>query len=297
MTQNNEQVFALVYEQTDASLNDGVSKLTVEQNCVANQWNPTTGELSSSDSGVEFTTTQSSALACPLFTANALIQFIDEYKWIFGIVFIVVGLFFAFFGFKLFQIALFIVGTVVVSFLILFIFYATFLKENTKEWVGWTVFACSILLGLLAGFLLVKLEKFAGAILAGWGGFLLGVLLCETVLYFAKSAVLFWVVNVAFAIIFAALGFFMFDHAVMISTAFIGSYMTMKGIGIMAGGFPNIYVLIEMIENNAINTIPGVFYAYLAGIIILTVICTVIQYKFFLKKKQQDEVHPYNKLN
>jgi hypothetical protein len=236
-------------------------------------------------------------MACPVFTMNALIQFIDEYKFIFGFAFIGFGIFFGILGFKLFQIALFIVVTMAVSFLILFIFYATFLSTNTASWVGWLVLAFAVLLGLVGGFLATKVEKFAGAILAGWGGFLLGVLLNETVMWLANSAVLFWIVNVVCALIFFGLGLAFFDHAICFATAFIGSYMIMKGIGIMAGGFPNIYVLIEMIENNAINTIPGVFYAYLAGIIILTVICTVIQYKFFLKKKQQDEVHPYNKLN
>ena len=236
-------------------------------------------------------------MACPVFTMNALIQFIDQYKFIFGFSFIGLGIFFAIFGFKLFQIALFIVATMVIAFLILFIFYATFLSDNTASWVGWLVLAFAVLLGLGGGFLATKVERFAGALLAAWGGFLLGVLLNETVMWLASSAVLFWVVNIVMALIFFGIGLKFFDHAICFATAFIGSYMIMKGIGIMAGGFPNIYVLIQMIEQNAIDTIPGVFYAYLAGIIILTILATWIQYKFFLKKKQQEEAHPYNKLN
>jgi hypothetical protein len=116
---------------------------------------------------------------------NAFIQFVDQYAWMFGTGFIVIGLFLAFLGRKLFNVAVFIVTTMIVTGLILFIFYATFLESNTEAWVSWTVLALSILLGLVCGFFMVKLEKFAGALLAGFGGFCLGVVLNETCLYLA----------------------------------------------------------------------------------------------------------------
>lgn len=182
---------------------------------------------------------------------------------------IVLGIFFAFFGFKLFQVALFIVATLVVMGLLLFIFYSTFLQTNTEAWVGWLVFAVSVVLGLVAGVLSVKLQDFAGAILAGWGGFLLGVLINETVLWLAGSAALFWIINVVMALIFAALGYKFTKEAEVLATSFIGSYMMMKGVGIMAGGFPNIYAIINLIEAGAWDSIDPVFYAYLAGVLIL----------------------------
>lgn len=235
-------------------------------------------------------------MACPVFTVNALIQFVDEYAWLFGTGFIVIGLFLAFLGKKLFNFALFIVTTLIVAGLILFIFYATFLQDNTASWVSWTVVSISILLGLLGGYLMVKMEKFGGALLAGWGGFCLGVILNETVLYLANSSALFWCVNIGLAIIFAILGFVMFDTAVILATSFIGSYMTMRGIGIMAGGFPNEYVLINEIEAGAYNNIDPVFYAYLAGIVIMFILSSIVQFKIH-KKQKEEEQHPYAKLN
>jgi hypothetical protein len=291
--------FSLLYTNTDSSSNLGVEELYVIQHC-QDDWSYNgvqTMGMSQGPNGISYYTEQNSKIACPVFTMNALIQFVDQYKFIFGFAFIGLGIFFGILGFKLFQIALFIVVTLAVAFLILFIFYATFLSTNTASWVGWLVLAFAVLLGLLGGFLATKIEKFAGAILAGWGGFLLGVLLNETVMWLANSTVLFWIVNVVCALIFFGLGLAFFDHAICFATSFIGAYMFNKGIGMMAGGFPNIYVLIEQIEAGAIDSIPGVFYAYLAGIIILTIVFTVIQFKFFLKKKQQTESHPYNKLN
>lgn len=297
ITENGEMSFALVYSNSDSSTNGGVTDLYVTQTCVAGQSFVDTGALTKGSTSATYYSSQSSNYACPVFTANALVQFLDEYKFVFGFLFIGIGLFMAVLGFKLFQAALFIVVTIVVSFLLMFIFYATFLSANTKEWVGWTVFASSVLIGLLAGFLMTKLEKFAGAVLAAWGGFLLGVLLNETVLWLANSAVLFWCVNIIMAIVFGILGFVMFDHAVCFGTAFIGSYMTFKGIGIMAGGFPNIYVLINEIESGAVASIPGVFYAYLTGIVVMTGLCSYAQWKCWVAKKREEESHPYSQLN
>lgn len=292
---NGDQVFTLNYENTDSGSNMGVTNLYVQQNCDSSAEIVTTTALTEISAGV-YETTQTSKTACPIFTANALIQFVDEYAWFFGIGFIAIGLFLAFLGRKIFNATLFIITAIIVAGLILFIFYATFLEDSTAAWVGWTVLGFAVLLGLVAGFLMVKFEKFGAALVAGWGGFCLGVLLNETVLYLATSAVLFWCVNIGLALICAILGFVLLDQTVILATAFIGSYMTMRGIGIMAGGFPNEYVLINMIESGAIDNIDPVFYAYLAGIVVLTILASIVQFKMY-KKSQEDGQHPYSKLN
>jgi len=67
------------------------------------------------------------------------------------------GLFFCFLGYKLFQVALFIVVTLVGAGLLLFICYATFLADNTSTALSWTMFSVCCAVGLLAGFLSIKL--------------------------------------------------------------------------------------------------------------------------------------------
>jgi len=245
---------------------------------------------------VTYETYQTSSMACPVFTANAFLQFVQDYAWCFGTAFIVLGLFLAFLGRKLFNVAIFMVATIVVAGLILFIFYATCLSTNTEAWVAWLMVACSVLVGLLGGFLAYKLEKVGAALLCAWGGFCLGVLLNETCLYLVSSAALFWCVNIGLAIVFGILGFVLFNQAVMIATSFLGSYMTMRGIGIFAGGFPNEYALINMIEAGAIDNIDPVFYAYLAGIFVMTIIASIVQFKMFAKMEEAEK-HPYNRLN
>jgi len=50
--------------------------------------------------------------------------------------------------------AVFVAGTVVVAFLILIIFYATFLSDKTQSWVSWLVVSFAIIAGLVAGYFL-----------------------------------------------------------------------------------------------------------------------------------------------
>lgn len=79
----------------------------------------------------------------------------------------------------------------------------------------------------------------------------------------------------------------------MISTALIGSFMTMRGLGLIFGGFPNEYVLLSMIKTGDVSNIDPIYYAYLAGIIAMTIICSLVQFKMF-HKMTDEEKHPYD---
>ena len=83
------------------------------------------------------------------------------------------------------------------------------------------------------------------AILAGWGGFMLGLLINETVLYKAKSEALFWCVGIAVAILFAVLTFWIYNEVLIATTSFMGAYFFWRGISLYAGGFPNEFELIK----------------------------------------------------
>ena len=162
-----------------------------------------------------------------------------------GSIFIVFGIFLAFFGRKLLPIAIFIIFTFLLTTIVLTILYSTVLANNTTPWISWTVVSLSIVAGVAGGFLGIKLQRMSAVIIAAWGGFCLGILLNESVLYMFKNETLFWCVNIGLAIVFGFLALAFFNEAVILSTSFVGSYLTMRGIGLMAGGFPNETVLIH----------------------------------------------------
>ncbi len=200
---------AVNYTNFEPTTNGGVTFLTVELICDSSANPPIQGDLVPVGSG--YTTTLTSTSACPIFTYNAFIQWLDTYAVIFGAIFMILGIFLAFFGRYLLKIAVFIAGTVLIAFIILVVFYSTFLSDKTASWIGWLVVSFAVIAGLVGGYFLQKYERFDAALLGAWGGFTLGVILNETVLYLATSTVLFWCVNVGLALICAVAGFFAFN--------------------------------------------------------------------------------------
>lgn len=230
-----------------------------------------------------------------MYTINALTQFFEQYYWLFGTLLIVAGVFFTFLGRKLFQVAVFVVGMVITVFAILILFYTTFLNDNTESWVGWTVLAFSILIGCGIGFLFTKLVRPAGAILAGWGGFMLGLLINEAWLANYGSQAVFWCVCIGVALVCAIPGFILFNQAIMISTSFIGSYFIMRGISLFAGGFPPAMELVAEVKSGAITSVEPAFWGYVAGIVVVTILGSVVQFKMYAKMEEEKK-HPYDRL-
>jgi len=82
----------------------------------------------------------------------------------------------------------------------------------------------------------------------------------------------FWIVNIGCAITCAVLAYKLFNPAVILGTAFIGSYLLMRGIGMYAGGFQNEYTIVSEIESGTAANILWTTYAYLAGMIVVFII-------------------------
>ena len=66
------------------------------------------------------------------------------------------------------------------------------------------------------------------------------------------------------------------EVVVIMLTSFIGSYALIRGISLYAGGFPSEASLQEELASHAITweQMPKVFYGYLAGIVLLTIVTT-----------------------
>jgi hypothetical protein len=92
-----------------------------------------------------------------LFEISALWVFLENYKYIFGAALILIGLFLGLLGRKLWVVAIFMISAFLTMGLILLVFYTTFLKSNTADWVGWTVLGCSLIFGVILGLVMTKL--------------------------------------------------------------------------------------------------------------------------------------------
>lgn len=169
---------------------------------------------------------------------DAFWTWVTNNKWAMFAIALVIGFIVCFFGRKLWKPIFFLSGVLLTVFLVLIIFYTTFLNDNTASWVGWTVIGCSVLVGLLVGYIFMKISKLGAFVLAGWGGFCLGLLIWNSFLYLATSSdVLFWLFNVGVGVIMGILALIFFDHIIILMSALAGAYVFVAGIGRVAGRY------------------------------------------------------------
>lgn len=154
------------------------------------------------------------------------------------IIAIVAGLIICFLGRKLFRPILFIAGIMLGVCLVWLICYSTFLKSDSRAWVFYVVLVISLLIGLAIGYLLFKLAKIGAFILAGWGGYTLGLLLYNAFMYkVASGQAFFWCWTLGLALVCAILALCLFEHVLILSTSLLGSFLVINGIGLVAGHY------------------------------------------------------------
>lgn len=179
-------------------------------------------------------------------------------------------------GRKLFKPTICLLGALAFVFISMLFFYTVFFNSNTKTWVGWVVLSASVLVGTIVGLLLAKMTRVGVAVLAGWGGFSLGLILYSAFLYKTESQIAFWACIIGFTIIFAVLSFFIIDHILIISTSLIGSYGFIRGISLYAGHYPNEFTLAELLKTGLYTEIDPLFYAYLGALIVFFIFSCII---------------------
>lgn len=245
-----------------------------------------------------YSTTLTGDLACPVYSLNAFFLFVEEYNWLFAIILMCIGLPFCFMGRKLFSCLVFTVGIMLTVSIVCLIFYSSFLSSSTEPWTFWVVLSCSIIGGIAVGFVLFKCQKLGAACIAGWGGFLGGVVINTTFLFTTKQQWLFWVVAIGCALAAAAMAFCAYIPTVITVTSFTGAYMFIRGISLFwPESYPNEFNLAKDIKNGSIEHIEYWFYLYLGFMLVFTVLGTTVQckhYKAEVEEKGEDGIHhPY----
>jgi len=230
----------------------------------------------------------SSKVGCKYDQLSVIWKWFTNNKWIMFAVFFVLGLTFCFAGRAMIKATLCFLGVIISAFVIIYIFYSTFLKRDTELWIVWVVLGGAVLVGLLLGFILQKYSKVGAFALAGWGGFTLGLILYNTFAYkiVGGSAAGYWCFIIGCALVMGILGYFLHDHIIIQCTALFGSFLAVYGVGLVAGHYPNPFTIQEMIKNGVLDNIDPLYYAYLGGNLVLYIAGCVVQYRH--KKKYPD---------
>lgn len=209
---------------------------------------------------------------------NPFFRFIEKYYYLFGAILIIVGFIVGVFGKPLFKPTICIVGAFVFLVVALLFIFSVFFNKDTPQWVSWLVFIISLIFGCIIGLILAKLSRLGVAVLAGWGGFCLGLVLYNAFIYKIDNTkrVAFWIVNISLGVICGIASIFLFNHVLIFATSIVGSYAFIRGISLYAGGYPDELDLIELIKYGGDYTLPNSFYGYMAGFIVASIICIII---------------------
>ena len=190
-----------------------------------------------------------SYIGCVKLDVNPFIKFMNTYSYLFGVVLIVIGFIVGVFGKPLFKPTVCVVGTLVFLNITTLFLFTLFFSRDTKEYVFWIVWSVCFILGGLFGLIMAKVSRLGMGVLAGWGGFCLGLILYSAFMYKLDDdrMIVYWCFNIGIAIIAGILSIIVFNHALIISTAIVGTYSFVRGISMYAGGFPNEMEIVNMI--------------------------------------------------
>ena len=235
--------------------------------------------------------------ACPKYNVYAMWNRMIENKWIFGLIIIGLGIFFCFFGEEFIKISQILAGGAVALVLFMYLIF-----NNTEitmySWQFWLIIVLALVIGCLAGYFMSLITWLPGVVFGGLLGFVLGLVLYNLFLRFIQSnpATIFWITMIACIVGGCIFGYFFEESICIISTSICGAYAIIRGLSIIAGGFPDerqVYELGQKGEWDQMKKLlDAAVYGYLAGFIILAIAGMYVQFKYFYdgdKKKKKDD--------
>ena len=226
---------------------------------------------------------------CAVFSYDSLHIFLEKYAAFWGAALIILGIFLAFFGNKFVSAVLFMVGMIffLVAGVGITFYFLQKAEKETSNVANWIIIGGFALVSIPVGYGVMKARKYGIAMLAVWGGVMLGLLLTSTFLLASKVA--YWCIVIGCGVIVGLFALKAQETVVMGCTSFIGAYAIVRGISLYVGEFPSEGSLQDMIEKGILtwDNFPKAFFAYLAGIVVIFVASFYYQYKHNKKSEKE----------
>jgi len=275
--------FTLTYVSNENCTSDASKKFTFTINavCDRNGTEKTTG-YKKNVCNAEITHTGKEACAALSFNIDDFFTAIGPFL---GIILLVFGTAMTFAGNKLLLLAfaaLIFLGVTGATFMVV---YNLFLSNATMG-VYVTVAIISSILGGVAAYFSQKFAKaWATTLLAAWAGFVAISFLVKLVgIYNQYATFTLTIIGTGLAAYF---GRKLDKHIKSFGTAFIGSYLLIRGIGVYAGGYPSESAIAKQTEAGNVAEYNPLVWAYFAGFIFFIVAGTFVQFKYL--KKEDDK--------
>ena len=250
--------------------------------------------VDSATNAYKVTLTVESYEACAKVNFFFIFKFIQDYKVIFIIILIVFGLFNCLLGKKFSKVTSLILTIFTVTVLVL-IFSQFVLPSGCADWIIIVMLVVGLILGTVAGIFAFRHHKTVIAFLVGGiCGFFLGQFLYS--LFGNRIPVNGIVMNIVFVLvsigILILITFKFKKEIVIIGTSFIGAYIFIRGISLLAGHFPDEFTIADLVNNGEYEQVKDLLtwhvYVYLTFIVIITILSAIFQFKFNKEKDGEE---------
>lgn len=252
-----------------------------------------TGQITNNDPCHPEIELVSSIGGCDLLTNSPIWVYLEAAEPYLGWAALAGGFIICFYGFKLLKPSLFLGGFLSCIVLALLFCYAVYAEsiEDLKSTFYYFI-AGGAVAGIIVGWLLARYIKVGAAVLAGWGGFCLGLVLNEAFFFRFEYKWVFWTANILCILVCAALTFKLFDPTIIAATSFSGAYFMVRGVSCYAGHYYNEFTMVRLLQSGAIETIDPFYWCYVAGFVIFGGLGIFIQWRYRPKEKK---THPYHR--
>ena len=161
---------------------------------------------------------------------------------------VILGVFYVIFGLKMFKVTIFLFAMVTVVAVFLLVSFGFIISDGAGKWIGWIILGVGVLIGVLAGWCLLKCVRIGIFLLGAWPGAVCGLLLYNLFLHYIAGSVLLWVVVGALFITGGVIALCLEDHAIIIGTSVLGSYLIVRGLSLVIGEYPNEFTVYDEID-------------------------------------------------
>ena len=232
--------------------------------------------------------TGSHVKACSLISVTKFSRYFVNNPAILGVIAIVFGLIVAFQGRKFFEYTIFATGSIV-GFgitMLLFQFLSMLSSKQGSElsFLGSLFsYAFSLAMAIFLGYILYRMLDIGAAIMGAIGGVFLALTVNQVLFFWVDgqaSEIIFWTLALLLGVYLAYLSKVQYHNIVILGTAVLGAYSTVRGLSLFfPGTFP---VETEIFKQIAEDTIDPLFYSYVAGFIVTSIVGALYQ------KRQKD---------
>lgn len=217
--------------------------------------------------------------ACAITNYYYISKFCTENKYLIVIAFSVVGLLLAFIGMKFFWVSLAIMISIVIITIVMWLYL---LIASLVGYYGNLIGMIIILvLGFAVGigltFLLKSFIRLVFIVIGGYYGYIIGYFLYNFLSLNriqSNPEVIYYCTLGCCMIVGAVIGYFFMKVLFILATSTVGSYLFVRGVSFIFGGFPSESIVMDLIKKqewNELNKMLSfVIYAYLCSWLLLS---------------------------